>query len=134
MFFNASDLTFSWFTKGCHSDTISFYPNQINFLSPTIKENKVLIYLFCYGEIAFGLFQENLDLNYFVPLNTIALTIFDNKFMENLKWLDIKTTSDIPITIFFLIDEKLVLGTNTFTGKTFGMIENSGHVKCGLYE
>jgi len=83
MFFNASDLTFSWFTKGGISYTISFYPNQINFLSPTINEKKVLIYLFCYDEIAFGFFQENLDLNYFVPLNTMALTIFDNKFMEN---------------------------------------------------
>ncbi len=28
------------------SDTISFYPNQIKFLLPNIKENKGLIYLF----------------------------------------------------------------------------------------
>ena len=35
-----------WFTKGGISDRISFFPNQIRFLSPTIKENKSLIYLF----------------------------------------------------------------------------------------
>ncbi len=46
MFLNASDSKLSWFTKGGISDTISFYPNQIRFLSPTIKENKSLIYLF----------------------------------------------------------------------------------------
>ena len=27
--------------------------------------------------------------------------------MENLEWLDIKTTSDISITSFYLIDEKI---------------------------
>ena len=27
--------------------------------------------------------------------------------MENLKWLDMKTTSDIPITSFYLIDNKI---------------------------
>ena len=37
----------------------------------------------------------------------MAVTIFDNKFMENLKWLDLKTTSDIAITIFYLIDDKI---------------------------
>jgi hypothetical protein len=43
MFFNTSDLTLSWLTKEGISDTISFYPNQIKILSPTIKENKGLI-------------------------------------------------------------------------------------------
>ena len=46
MFFYASNSRLSWFTKGCISDTISFYPNQISFLSPTITENRGLIYLF----------------------------------------------------------------------------------------
>ena len=46
MFFNASDSELLWFTKGGIFDTISFYPNQIRFLSPTIKENISLIYLF----------------------------------------------------------------------------------------
>ena len=27
--------------------------------------------------------------------------------MENLKWLDIKTTSDTPITSYYLIDDKI---------------------------
>ena len=40
MFFNAADSELLWFTKGGISDTNSFYPNQIRFLSPTIKENK----------------------------------------------------------------------------------------------
>jgi hypothetical protein len=37
----------------------------------------------------------------------MAATIFDNKFMENLEWLDIKTTSDIPLSSFYLIDNKI---------------------------
>ena len=37
----------------------------------------------------------------------MAVTIFDNKFIENLEWLDIKTTSDIPITSFYLIYDKM---------------------------
>ena len=36
VFFNASDFRLSWFTKEGISDTISFYPNQIRFLSPNI--------------------------------------------------------------------------------------------------
>ena len=54
MLFNARDSRLSWFAKEGISDTISFYPNQIGFLSPTIKENIGLIYLFFYGEISFG--------------------------------------------------------------------------------
>ncbi len=37
----------------------------------------------------------------------MAVTIFDNKFMENLELLDVKTTSDIPITSYYLIDDKI---------------------------
>ena len=37
----------------------------------------------------------------------MAVTIFDNKFMENLEWLDIKTTSRIPITSYYLIDDTI---------------------------
>ena len=37
----------------------------------------------------------------------MALTIVDNKFMKILECLDIKTTSDIPITSFNLIDDKI---------------------------
>jgi hypothetical protein len=44
MFFNASDSRLSWFTKGGIFGTISFNPNQIRFLSSTIKENRGLIY------------------------------------------------------------------------------------------
>ena len=83
MFLNASDSELLWFTKGGISDTISIYPNQIKILSPTIKENKGLIYLFFYDEIPFGFFPKNLDLNHFVQLNAMAATIFDNKFMKN---------------------------------------------------
>jgi len=52
--------------------------------------------------------------------------------MENLEWLDIKTTSSIPKTSYYLIDEKLVIGTSTLKNKTFGITKISGHVKCGL--
>jgi hypothetical protein len=106
MFFNASDSRLSWFTKGGISDTISFYPNQIRFLSPTINENKGLIYLFFYDEIPFGIFPNNLDGNRFVYINTMAVTIFMNKFMNNLEWSDLKT-SHIAITSFYLIDDKI---------------------------
>ena len=44
MFFYASDLRLTWFTKEGISDTISCYPNQIKNLSTTMKENKGLIY------------------------------------------------------------------------------------------
>jgi hypothetical protein len=75
----------SWFTKGGIFDTFSFYPNQIRFLSPTIKENRGLINLFFNDKIPFGIFLYNLDLNHFVYLNTMAVTIFMNKFMDNLE-------------------------------------------------
>ena len=45
-----------------------------------------------------GFFPDNLDLNHFVHLNTMVITIFDIKFMENLEWLDIEKVSGIPIT------------------------------------
>jgi hypothetical protein len=107
MFFNPSDSRLSWFTKGGISDTISFYPNQIRFLSPSIKENKDLISLFFNDEIPFGIFPVNFELNQFVCLNTMAVTIFTNKFMDNLEWSALKTTSDIPITNYYLIDDKI---------------------------
>ena len=53
MLFNASDLIWTWFAKDGISDTVSFCPNQVKKLSPTIKENKGLIYLFFYDEIPF---------------------------------------------------------------------------------
>ena len=65
------------------SDRISFYPNQIKLLSPNIKENKGLIYLFFNDEIPFEFFPKNLDLNNFVHLNTMEVCIFDNKFIDN---------------------------------------------------
>jgi len=84
MFFNASNSRLSWFTKGGIFDTISFYPNQIRFISPTIKENRGLIDLFFYDEIPFGVSTDNLDSIQFVHLNTITVRIFMNKFMDNL--------------------------------------------------
>ena len=36
----------------------------------------------------------------------MVVTIFDNRFMENLEWLDIKTSSGIPIASYYLIDDK----------------------------
>jgi len=85
MFFNASNVRWmSWFTEDDIFDTISVCPNQIKLLSPTIKENKYLIYFFFNDEIPFGFFPEKIDLNHFVHLNTRAITIFDNKLIENL--------------------------------------------------
>ena len=63
----------------------SLYPNQIKYLSPNIKENKGLIYLFFYDKIHFGYFPKNLDLNHFIHFNPMVVTIFDNKFMDNLE-------------------------------------------------
>ena len=63
-------------------DTLSFYPNQIKFISPNIKEDRGFIYLFFDDKIPFGFFLENLDLNQFVHLNTTAVTIFIKKFMD----------------------------------------------------
>jgi hypothetical protein len=37
----------------------------------------------------------------------MAVTIFDNKFMENLEWAYRKTTYDIAITSLYLIDDKI---------------------------
>ena len=107
MFLNATDSELLWFTKGGISDRISFFPNQIRFLSPTIKENKSLIYLFFNDEIPFGIFPDNLDLNQFVYLNTMALNIFTENFMDDLEWSYLKTTSDIAINSFYLIDDKI---------------------------
>ncbi len=62
----------------------------------------------------------------------MAVTIFMNKFMDNLEWSYIKTTSDIAITSFYLIDDKLVLGTSTLKDKIFGITKKTGPIKCGL--
>ena len=62
----------------------------------------------------------------------MAVTIFDNQFMENLEWLDIKTTCDIPITSYYLIDDKIGYWYEYIEKKTFGITENYGRVKCGL--
>ncbi len=37
----------------------------------------------------------------------MAFSIFKNNFMENIEWLDLKTTSNIAITRFYLIDDKI---------------------------
>ena len=52
--------------------------------------------------------------------------------MENLEWLDIKTTSGIPITSYYLIDDKIVISMSTLKNKIFGNTENSRRVKSGL--
>ena len=37
----------------------------------------------------------------------MTIGIFDNTFMNNVEWFNLKTTSDIPLTIFYLIDDKI---------------------------
>ncbi len=37
----------------------------------------------------------------------MTVTLFDNMFMENLEWLDIKTTFGISITSFYLLDDTI---------------------------
>jgi hypothetical protein len=56
MFFNAPDIRLSFAKEGI-SNTISFYPNQIKILSPNIKENRGLIYLFFYDKFLLGFSQ-----------------------------------------------------------------------------
>ena len=51
--------------------------------------------------LSLGVFPENLDLNQFVYLNTMADNIFTKNFMDNLEQLDLKTKCDIAITSFF---------------------------------
>ena len=66
---------------------IQFRFIQINFISPTIKEKKGLIYLFFYDEIPFGFFPENLDLNLFVHLNiyrTFSIYISNSFLIYNI--------------------------------------------------
>jgi len=58
VFFNASDLRWTWFTKDGIFDTTSFCPNQIKMVSPTSKENKGLIYLFFDDKTPFGFSQK----------------------------------------------------------------------------
>ena len=60
-----------------------------------------------FDKIPFRVFLKNLDLNHFVHLNSMGVTIFINKFMDSLHWLDLKTTSDIALTSFYLIDDKI---------------------------
>ncbi len=63
----------------------------------------------------------------------MTVTIITDKFMYNLEWSNLKTTSDVAITSFFLLTIKLVLGTSTLKDKTFGITKNTGPVKCGLF-
>jgi hypothetical protein len=58
-------------------------------------------------KIPFGFFPKDLDLNHFVHLNTMSVTIFDNKFMEKIYWLDIKVASGIPTTNNYLIYDNI---------------------------
>ncbi len=37
----------------------------------------------------------------------MALSIFTDRFMDNSEWSVLKTTSDIAITSFYLIDDKI---------------------------
>ena len=37
----------------------------------------------------------------------MAVTIFDIKFIDNLEWFNHKTTFDIALTSFYLIDDKI---------------------------
>ncbi len=37
----------------------------------------------------------------------MEVTIFMNKFMDDLEWSYLKTTSDIAISSFYLIDDKI---------------------------
>ncbi len=64
----------------------------------------------------------------------MAVTIYTNKFMDNLEWSDLKTTSNIGITSFYLIDDKIGAWYEYIERQTFGITENSGPVKCGLFE
>ena len=63
--------------------------------------------MFFNDKISFGFFPNNLDLKKFVHLNTMAVNIFDNEFIDNLEWFNLKTPFDIPLTSFYLIDDKI---------------------------
>jgi len=64
----------------------------------------------------------------------MAATIFDNKFMDNLEWSDIKTTSDIPITSYYLIGDKIGYRYEYIEQQNiWNYTEIFGRVKCGLF-
>ena len=37
----------------------------------------------------------------------MAITIFSNKYMDNLNWLNMKALSNTPLTSYYLIDDKI---------------------------
>ncbi len=62
----------------------------------------------------------------------MLVSIFDNKFMDNLEWFNLKTTSDIPLTSFYLIDDTIGAWYEYIERQDIWSSRNYGHVKCGL--
>ncbi len=85
MLLNTSDLT--RFIKDGIYDTISFSTNQIKFLSQTVKENCNLMYMLITNFILSGFSPTMYDFSKFTHLDTMAVNIFDFKFIDNLPGL-----------------------------------------------
>ena len=62
----------------------------------------------------------------------MAVTIFTNKFMDNLEWSDLKTTSDVAITIFYLINDKIGAWYEYIERQNIWNYRKFWTCKCGL--
>ncbi len=89
---------FTWFTNDGISDSMSFYPNQIFFLSLTIKENFDSIKMLIACDIPFHFSPTLFEFNYLAQLNIMAISIFNLKVIDNLVWFNIIMQSDIRST------------------------------------
>ena len=72
---------------------MSFYPNQIKLLSPTIKQNIFSIKMLIQSDIPFDFSPPIFEFNGLAHLNLMAVSIFDLKFVDNLLWF--KKNSEI---------------------------------------
>ena len=117
MFFNTPKA--SWFAKHGISDLISFRPNQIIFLSPSIKQNLNFIYILIGDNFPFKFSLKLFDFNQFTYLNTMAVSILDLHFynMDDLVWFNEKINSDTPFTNYYLINNQIGKWYNYIKGK-----------------
>jgi hypothetical protein len=128
--FHTHELT--WFTHGDISDSISFYPNQIQFLSPTINEKFISIKMLIQSDISFDFSPTLFEFTKLTHLNTITISIFNLKFIDNLVWFNKTMQSYIRITSHHLTVRKIGKWYNFKKKNEIGITENFGLVKCGL--
>jgi hypothetical protein len=65
-------------------------------------------------------------------MHTMAINIFDLKFIDNLVRFNKTIQSGIRIASYILLTQKLINGTILVKEMEFGFTRNYGLVKCGL--